>query len=94
MTVNINYLCFFVSGCIPCQEEGNVSFVLENGVGAYSEDPLRIAHIIARWFDTESKELKEMSAKAKLLGRPEATFNIVCELAGEEICMNARKTTI
>ena len=54
---------------------------MENGVGAYSEDPARIAQIIAQWFDTESKELEEMSLKAKLLGRPEATFNIVRELA-------------
>jgi 1,2-diacylglycerol 3-beta-galactosyltransferase len=71
-----------LNGYIPCQEEGNVSFVLDNGVGAYNEDPAQMAQIIAKWFATEGKELEEMSAKAKLLGRPEATFNIVRELAG------------
>jgi 1,2-diacylglycerol 3-beta-galactosyltransferase len=40
-----------------------------------------LAQIIAQWFDNEGKELKEMCVKAKLLGRPDATFNIVRELA-------------
>jgi hypothetical protein len=30
------------AGYIPCQEEGNISYVLENGVGAYSEDPAQM----------------------------------------------------
>eukprot|EP00982_Pelagococcus_subviridis_P009052 30897-Pelagococcus_subviridis.AAC.14 len=68
---------------IPCQEEGNVSFVLENGVGAFSEDPVEISQIISRWFKSDGIELNSMSSKAKSLGRPEATFNIVRDLAGE-----------
>ena len=70
------------AGYIPCQEEGNVSYVLDNGVGAYSEDPSEIANVVARWFDTASLDLQTMSAKAKLLGRPQATFDIVRELTG------------
>jgi|TARA_B100000768_G_scaffold134429_1_gene125223 1,2-diacylglycerol 3-beta-galactosyltransferase len=70
------------TGYIPCQEEGNVSYVLDNGVGAYSEDPAEIANIVARWFETPNYDLKTMSAKAKLLGRPEATFDIVRGLTG------------
>jgi len=69
-----------LNGYIPCQEEGNVSYVLDNGVGAYSEDPSEIANVVARWFDTASLDLQTMSAKAKLLGRPQATFDIVREL--------------
>mmetsp|Transcript_11323 Transcript_11323/g.47353 ORF Transcript_11323/g.47353 Transcript_11323/m.47353 type:complete len:124 (-) Transcript_11323:297-668(-) len=71
-----------LNGYIPCQEEGNVSYVLDNGVGAYSEDPSEIANVVARWFDTASLDLQTMSAKAKLLGRPQATFDIVRELTG------------
>jgi 1,2-diacylglycerol 3-beta-galactosyltransferase len=71
-----------LNGYIPCQEEGNVSYVLDNGVGAYSEDPAEIANIVARWFETPNYDLKTMSAKAKLLGRPEATFDIVRGLTG------------
>ena len=70
------------TGCIPCQEEGNIPFVLENKVGTYSEDPVVIANTVSEWFDTNDGTLEEMSARAKLLGRPEATFNIVRDLAG------------
>ena len=54
---------------------------MENGVGAYDEDPDAMAKIVAGWFALDGEVLEEMSAKAKLLGRPEATFNIVRDLA-------------
>ena len=78
-----------VLGYIPCQEEGNVSFVLENGVGAYSEKPDEIAEIVSAWFDKKNSDIEIMSSKAKSLGRPEATFNIVRDLAGD---VNLRRT--
>lgn len=31
---------------IPCQEEGNVDYVLQNKAGAFSKDPDRIAAIV------------------------------------------------
>jgi|Transcript_4138 1,2-diacylglycerol 3-beta-galactosyltransferase len=71
-----------LNGCIPCQEEGNIPFVLENKVGTYSEDPVIIANTVSEWFDKNDGTLEEMSARAKLLGRPDATFNIVRDLAG------------
>ena len=54
---------------------------MRDGVGAYNEDPKEMAKIIAQWFNAEGSVLEEMSKKAKALGRPEATFNIVRELA-------------
>ena len=77
----ISGLPVLLNGFIPCQEAGNVSFVLENGVGAYEEEPAKMAEIVREWFQTEGA-LEEMSRRAKRLGRPEATFNIVRELAG------------
>tara|TARA_B100000405_G_scaffold297629_1_gene253693 strand:- start:80 stop:346 length:267 start_codon:yes stop_codon:yes gene_type:complete len=82
---NIGVLSFVLapsSGYIPCQEEGNVSFVLDNGVGSYSENPEEMADIVADWFRGDRQELINMSRRAKLLGRPEATFDIVRELSG------------
>jgi len=73
------------AGCIPCQEEGNIPFVIENRVGVYSEAPKTIAQIVASWLAPENAvELKLMSDRAKALGRPEATFNIVRDLAGKK----------
>jgi len=71
-----------LNGCIPCQEEGNIPFVVDNGVGSFSTKPEDIAGTVANWFSDEySTFLAEMSEKAKKLGRPEATFKIVKDLA-------------
>lgn len=70
-----------LNGFIPCQEEGNVSFVLDNRVGSYSESPEEMADIVADWFEGDGEELKNMSRRATVLGRPEATFDIVRELS-------------
>jgi 1,2-diacylglycerol 3-beta-galactosyltransferase len=80
LSINIcNYL-----GCIPCQEEGNIPFVVDNGVGSFSTNPEEIANMVGNWFSDEYKEiLKEMSLKATMLGRPEATFKIVRDLVGK-----------
>lgn len=66
-----------LSGFIPGQEEGNVPFVVENGVGVYEESPPAIAAIVARWFGSEREHLRIMSARARQLGYPHATFDIV-----------------
>jgi hypothetical protein len=65
------------------QEEGNIPYVVDNGVGAFETDPTRIASIIARWFDPSFKEeFAAMARRSKALGRPQAVFNIVKDLAG------------
>ena len=71
-----------LTGFIPGQEEGNVPFVTENGVGAYSEAPAQIAAILSRWFGPQQARLVEMGIKAKTMGRPQATFEIVEAIAG------------
>jgi 1,2-diacylglycerol 3-beta-galactosyltransferase len=70
-------LPIILSGFIPGQEEGNVPFVVENGVGVYEKSPAAIAAIVARWFGPEREHLREMSARARALGHPHATFDIV-----------------
>lgn len=73
-------------GCIPCQEEGNIPFVINNRVGGYSEQPKIIASIISSWLAPENaSELQLMSDRAMALGRPEATFHIVRDLAGMSV---------
>ena len=57
--------------------------MLDNKVGTYSEDPAVIANIVSEWFGSSDDILEEMSRRAKKLGRPEATFNIVRDLAGK-----------
>ena len=40
------------------QEEGNIPWVIDNKVGAFSEDPLVIAGLIKKWFGPKSGELQ------------------------------------
>ncbi len=77
----ITGLPILLSGYIPGQETGNIPYVVDNGVGAYSEDPHQIAAILSRWFGPQQDKLAKMTAAAKTLGRPQSTFEIVDEIA-------------
>ena len=70
-----------LNGAIPCQEEGNVPYVVNNGVGRFSTDPATIAQMVSHWCAAGAQELADMAKRAKALGRPHATFDIVADLA-------------
>ena len=74
-------LPIMLNNFIPCQEAGNVSWVIENGVGDYSSDPEVVATKVAEWFG-QRHVLQRMSRKALALSKPEATFRIVEDLVG------------
>jgi 1,2-diacylglycerol 3-beta-galactosyltransferase len=76
-------LPIILSGFIPGQEEGNVPYVVEHGVGIYSEAPAEIAATVARWFGPERQHLHSMSARARALGHPHATFDIVKSIVSQ-----------
>jgi 1,2-diacylglycerol 3-beta-galactosyltransferase len=78
----ISGLPILLSGFIPGQEEGNVPYVVDHGVGAYTPDPTEIAATVSRWFGPDQDKLAVMAQKAKALGHPQATFDIVEEIAG------------
>eukprot|EP00891_Asterochloris_glomerata_P005998 jgi/Astpho2/5998/fgenesh1_pm.00084_%23_5_t len=66
---------------IPCQEEGNVTYVLDNKVGTFEQDPQKIAGIIRSWVQEKRVEFDEMAARAKQIAQPDALFRIVRDLA-------------
>lgn len=74
-------LSIVLNGFIAGQEEGNVPYVVNNGVGLYCEDPQKIAEIICRWFGPERDQLESMARKARQMGYPQATYRIVEEIA-------------
>lgn len=78
----ISGLPIVLSGFIPGQEEGNIPYVVDGGVGEFTTDPPAIAGIVARWFGPERARLEAMSAKARALGYPQATFDIVRSIRG------------
>ena len=66
---------------VPCQEEGNIPYVINNGVGVFETKPAKMAKIIQGWLSGGKKELKVLSAKAKALGKPDALLDMVKDLA-------------
>lgn len=75
-------LPIILSGFIPGQEEGNVPFVINNGVGVFARQPEEIAAIVGRWFGPDASERLQMAERARRLGHPQATLEIVEALAG------------
>lgn len=70
-----------LSGYIRGQETGNVPYVLKHGVGAYVEDPWQIAEVISGWFGPHRDVLEALARRARELGHPDATYEIVAEIA-------------
>lgn len=72
-------LPIMLSAFLPGQEAGNVPFVVDGGFGAYSTKPRVIAKTVSDWLRDPTK-LKDMSAKARAHGNPEATAAIAKDI--------------
>jgi 1,2-diacylglycerol 3-beta-galactosyltransferase len=66
---------------VPCQEEGNIPYVTDNGVGCFETKPAKVAGIIREWLEGGDARLKELADKAKAIAKPDALFDIVKDLA-------------
>jgi 1,2-diacylglycerol 3-beta-galactosyltransferase len=69
-------LPIILSGAIPYQEELNIAYVVENGVGQLAEEPEEIANLLEEWLQPGSKELSRMARNARRLARPKATLEV------------------
>jgi 1,2-diacylglycerol 3-beta-galactosyltransferase len=73
-------LPILLSSFIPGQEEGNVEYVIDNGVGTWAEKPQLVAATLAQWLQPENETLTYMAQKAQRLGRPQATLDIAATI--------------
>jgi 1,2-diacylglycerol 3-beta-galactosyltransferase len=69
-------LPLILSGYVPGQEEGNVDFVVQNGVGVLALDPRTLVNELRKLIKPGSKVLQQRLENAKALSRPEASFDI------------------
>jgi 1,2-diacylglycerol 3-beta-galactosyltransferase len=69
-------LPILLHGFLPGQEEGNVTFVEEGGVGVLREKPEEIARMLSEWLAPGSDALARFSARARELARPRAAIEI------------------
>jgi len=81
-------LPILLSGYLPGQEEGNVTFVQESGVGILCEKPAEIAQTLAGWLTPGDQTLARFAACAQQLARPRAAQEIAGILDG---ILTARK---
>jgi 1,2-diacylglycerol 3-beta-galactosyltransferase len=70
-----------LSGFLRGQEEGNVKFVQESGVGVLRKTPAAIVKQLRAWLDGEHHQLDEMRTRAMRAARPNAAIEIVQEIA-------------
>jgi hypothetical protein len=70
-------LPIILSGFVPGQEEGNVTFVTENGAGVLARTPVEMVDALRRLIKPGSQVLQEQLANARRLSRPGASFAIV-----------------
>jgi 1,2-diacylglycerol 3-beta-galactosyltransferase len=63
-------------GYIPCQEEGNVQYVLSHNAGVYVPNSAMIADLFLDWLQPDNSVLTQMACKASSLAHPEAALAI------------------
>ncbi len=62
---------------MPGQEEGNVTYVTENGAGVLARTPVEMVDALRRLIKPGSQVLQEQLESARRLSRPRASFEIV-----------------
>jgi len=61
---------------IPGQEAGNAEYVTQGKAGDLARNPLEVLETICHWLDQECKLYEIRSQNARLLGRPQAAYDI------------------
>lgn len=66
-----------LSGNLPGQEEGNVTFVEQTGVGVLRTTPDAIVNLVREWLKPNNHAIAQMQANAGRVARPDAAIEIV-----------------
>ncbi len=69
-------LPIILSGYVPGQEEGNVDFVLRNGVGILAHDSVELVDGLRRLIKPGSQVMRRQRENAKRISRPYTSFDI------------------
>jgi 1,2-diacylglycerol 3-beta-galactosyltransferase len=73
-------LPILLSGYVHGQENGNVAFVEQNGLGVLRESPRAIVAQLREWLTPGNSALAEMQARARALAHPHAAQDIAVAL--------------
>ncbi len=75
-------LPIILSGYVPGQEEGNVDYVVHNGLGVLALDPATLIDSLRRLIKPGSPEMRKRLENAERMRRPMASFDIARCLFG------------
>lgn len=82
-------LPIILSGAIPGQEDGNVTFVVQNDAGAFAPGPQKVAAVVAQWLAEGPEALAQRGERARRIARPDAVWEIA-----EEVWNAAHRTPV
>lgn len=73
-------LPMIISDAIPGQEDGNVTYVVENNAGTYTPDPDDVADVVEGWLAQGTDGLRRLSSNARSIANPDAVWEIADEI--------------
>jgi 1,2-diacylglycerol 3-beta-galactosyltransferase len=79
-----------LSSAVPGQEDGNITYVVENGAGAYAPSARQVGETVGAWLAEGKSRLAHLSEKARRLGRPGAVWEIAEEIHAQAQLSPAR----
>jgi 1,2-diacylglycerol 3-beta-galactosyltransferase len=66
-----------ITGFIPGQETGNVTWTQEHNAGVFAPDIMQAAQLVSEWLRPGNPHLAEMADRARAIAQPEAASQIV-----------------
>lgn len=69
-----------LSGAVPGQEDGNVRFVVQHGLGTYAPGPVQVARTVAAWLAEGPSGLGRRAATVRRFACPDAVWTIADEI--------------
>ncbi len=75
-------LPIILNSYVPGQEEGNVDFVLKNGVGVLTHDSFELIDALRRLIKPGSQLMRKQLQNAKRISRPRTSFDIANHILG------------
>jgi 1,2-diacylglycerol 3-beta-galactosyltransferase len=66
-----------ITGFIPGQENGNVTWVQEHNAGVFAPDIAQAAQLVSEWLKPGNPQMAEMAGRARAIAQPEAAYQVV-----------------
>jgi 1,2-diacylglycerol 3-beta-galactosyltransferase len=69
-----------LSDAIPGQEDGNITYVVENNVGVYAPSPEEVADAVESWLSEGIEAVHARGERARAISKPDAVWTIADEV--------------